>query len=195
MVKRSEDLEDPQKVKLLELALEFESIWSLQLKHVGPAKVTPLVVRPKRDAKPKRCKSRKYPPEHIAFMRKFVRELTAADCVDRNSNALWSSPVYVVRNSSGGYRLTIDLRYVNSELEPVAGIMPSFEVVLQSLYHFHLQSLGQFDQKPSASSLFMHGKVNENLPQHRSRRALPLSFTKSWTVRSKTQCIITIYAW
>jgi hypothetical protein len=86
MVKRSEDLEDPQKVKLLELALEFESIWSLQLKNVGPAKVTPLVVRPKRDAKPKRCKSRKYPPE-------------AADCVYRNPNAIWSSPVYVVRKS------------------------------------------------------------------------------------------------
>jgi hypothetical protein len=66
-------------------------------------------------------------------MRKFLRELEAADCVYRNPNAIWSSPVYVVRKSSGGYRLTIDLRYVNSQLEPLAGIMPSFEVVLQRL--------------------------------------------------------------
>ena len=66
-------------------------------------------------------------------MKDFLDELLEAGCVRMNPNSHWSSPVYVVKKPSGGYRLTIDLRYPNSQLIPIAGVMPIFEVVLSYL--------------------------------------------------------------
>jgi hypothetical protein len=81
----------------------------------------------------KRVKGRKYQQENLDFMKTFVGELEKSGCIYRNPNSRWSSPVYEVQKASGGFCMTIDLRYVNSQLEPVAGIMPNFEVALKKL--------------------------------------------------------------
>jgi hypothetical protein len=71
--------------------------------------------------------------EHSKFIREFTEELLENGCIRKNPNSRWASPVYVVSKPSGGHRLTIDFRYVNSQLYPIAGVMPHFEVVLQKL--------------------------------------------------------------
>jgi hypothetical protein len=133
MIEGSEGIDTDQKVLLMKLALRFEDVWTLKLVHRAPALVTPSILRLKPGAVSKRAKARKYPQEHLDFMKKFVGELEKSGCIYRNPNSRWSSPVYVVRKSSGSFRMTIDLRYVNSQLEPVAGIMPNFEVALKKL--------------------------------------------------------------
>jgi hypothetical protein len=133
MVNSSDGITKEEKLKLLDISLEYEDIWCISLIDKGPAKVTPSVLQLKSGATPKRTKLRKYPEEHLKFMTSFVQDLERAGCIFRNPNSRWSSPVYVVKKPGGGYRMTIDLRYVNSQLEPVAGIMPHMDIVLKKL--------------------------------------------------------------
>jgi hypothetical protein len=99
----------------------------------GPANVTPSVLRLKPEATPKRAKLRNYPEQHLKFMSVFVKELEKAGCIFRNPNSRLSFPAYNVKKPGGGYRMTIDLRYVNSQLEPVAGVMPHMDIILKKL--------------------------------------------------------------
>jgi hypothetical protein len=59
--------------------------------------------------------------------------LEKAGCIRKNPNARWSSPVNVVRKPRGGFRMTIDVQYPNSQLIPIAGVMPMFETELAKL--------------------------------------------------------------
>jgi hypothetical protein len=128
MVQLSEGVESRQMSELLKLAPELDQIWTLTMMQKGPANITPSVLRLISEAVPRRAKMRKYHQEHIDFMRKFIRELETAGYVYHNL-----SPVYVVKKPTGGYRMTIDLRYVNSQLQPVAGVMPIMDAVLKRL--------------------------------------------------------------
>jgi len=131
MVDRAEGISSDEKAKLLLLALRYRSIWKLKLGDWGAAKVTPLRLQLRHDAVPKRAQNRRYCLDHLQFTREFVRELESAGCVRRNPKSRWSSPVYVVGKPGGkGYRMTIDVRYPNSQLIPLAGVMPVFEVIL-----------------------------------------------------------------
>jgi hypothetical protein len=133
MVLRAEGVNEDERRKILELVLEYEMIWTLELKDTGPARVSELILQLKSDFVPKRCKSRRYSKEQVDFIHGFVDELVKAGCIYKNPNSRWSSPIYVVRKPKGGFRMTIDVRYPNSQLVPVAGVMPLFEVELAKL--------------------------------------------------------------
>ena len=115
------------------LVLKYKDVWKLKLDDYGPALVTPLELRLKPDAVPRRAQNRRYSWEHIRFIKYVLNELLQAGSVKKNPNSRWSSPCYVVSKPKGGYRLTIDMRYINSQLVTVAGVIPVFEVILQQL--------------------------------------------------------------
>ena len=117
------------------LVYEFKDIWRVELGRDGPARVTPLKLRLKSNARPRRCRARRYPPKHRAFMHEMTKSLIAGDCIYANPQSRWSSPAYCVPkpHKPSALRMTIDLRYPNSQLVKIAGTMPILEVVLQHL--------------------------------------------------------------
>jgi hypothetical protein len=84
MVNSSEGIGDEEKLKLLDLALEFEDICCISLMTRKAAKVTLSVLRLKTGAIPKRSKLRKYPDEQLKFMNSFVKELEQAGCISKS---------------------------------------------------------------------------------------------------------------
>jgi hypothetical protein len=136
------------------LVARFENIWKIDLDEIVCAKVTPLVLKLKPSAFPKRAKNRRYSREHAKFIAEMCSRLEKAGCIRKNPNARWSSPVYVVKKPKGGYRMTIDVRYPNSQIIPIAGVMPMFETELAKLsgcrYFSTLDALKGYWQFPLA---------------------------------------------
>jgi hypothetical protein len=130
MVARTEGVNDEKILKLFRLVMKYKKIFCLSFGACGPDLVTTLDLRLKQDAEPQRAAARMYPLVHINFMKEFLKKLEEAGCVRKNPNSRWSSPLYVVRKPSGDYRMKIDVRYPNSQIVPVAGVMPMMETVL-----------------------------------------------------------------
>ena len=120
---------------LRELVYEYADIWRTELGKEAPARVTPLKLRLKPNARPRRCRARRYPPKHRDFMNKLTTSLVEGDCIFKNPHSRWCSPAYCVPkpHNKQELRMTIDLRYPNSKLEKIAGVMPILSVVLQQL--------------------------------------------------------------
>ena len=129
---RSKGASSDQCTQLFHLATEFKDIWRIKLYKDDPAKVTPLKIRLRDNAVPKRARARRYSPIQRKFLSDMTKKLVKAGYIKRNYNSRWSSPSYVVPKKTS-YRMTIDLQYVNSQCEPLAGVMPILEVVLQHL--------------------------------------------------------------
>jgi hypothetical protein len=133
MLNRAEGFSNDKLAELVNLVMRYEKIWKLDLDDFFLAKVTPLVLKLKPNAVPKRAKNRRYTSEHSKFIAEMCAKLEKASCIRKNPNARWSSPVYVVKKPRGGFRMTIDVRYPNSQLIPIAGVMPMFETELAKL--------------------------------------------------------------
>lgn len=75
--------------ELQRIACRFD-IWRLSLGTDPPAKVPPMKIRLTVDAKPYRCKARKYPPELRRFMEDFNNELEQLGWIYENPNSRWA---------------------------------------------------------------------------------------------------------
>ncbi len=122
---------DTDWVKRLEdLLQEHWDVFRLVLGRDPPVKTEPLRVRLKSGGRPVKSRARRYPAEHREFMRKHVEALVKAGLVYRNPRSRWSSPPLIVKKSGGGFRMTVDVRAVNSQTEATQWPMPLLEVVL-----------------------------------------------------------------
>jgi len=113
----------------------------------GPAKVTPFAVTLKTDAVPRRSRARRYSPEHTKFVRNHIEMLVRRGCLKWNPHSKWSSPVMIVPKPRrpGEFRMTLQFRYVNSQVILIAGYLPILEVILQLLaWAFWFESLDAF---------------------------------------------------
>ena len=142
MIERSSsELTVEQVQRLRKLVFEYEDIWRIDLEddQSGPAKVTPLKLRPKSSCTPRRAPVRRYNRIERKFLESMTRKLLKNGSIRRNRNSTWSSPSFVVKKpgKSGRhvdhYRWTIDLRWVNSQCERIAGCLPVLEVVMEHL--------------------------------------------------------------
>lgn len=89
-------------------------------------------IRLKQDAKPYKCKARKYPPEVRAFMEDFNHKLEELGWVFENPNSRWACPALPVRKGAANdYRQTADYKPLNVQVEGIAGVMPNPQVDLE----------------------------------------------------------------
>jgi hypothetical protein len=88
--------------KLRNLIKKYSSVWRKSLGPDLPAKVEPFKTRLRPDARPFRCKARRYSPEDSEFLKKFVDELLKYGLIEENYNSEWALPVLVVKKSDGG---------------------------------------------------------------------------------------------
>jgi hypothetical protein len=92
--------------------------------------VKPFKVHLISDAVPRRARVRKYGPKHRDWMIKHVRMLEKNGFIRKNPSSRWSSPVLIVSkpDKRDEFRVTVDCRYANFQVQPVAGFLPILEV-------------------------------------------------------------------
>ena len=107
-----------------------------------------------RNARPYRCKGRRYNPEESAFLKQFIDDLLKNGLVEENPNSEWGSPVLVVKKNDGSRRMCVDLRAVNALCESTAWPMPFLEAVVnyfaRSKFWFKLDAFKGFWMMPLA---------------------------------------------
>ncbi|KAF0736552.1 hypothetical protein Ae201684P_007026 [Aphanomyces euteiches] len=89
--------DDSYAVELGKLLVKYEDVFRLKLGRDPPVKVEPLRVTLKADAKPVRCKARRYSKKQREFMAKHVEELQAAGLCYRNPRSKWCSAPLIVK--------------------------------------------------------------------------------------------------
>ena len=151
---RSAGLDSIWVQKLQSLLLKYADVFRNKMGADLPAKVTPFVTRLKSDAKPYKCKPRKYSPEQSQFLKDFTDQLVQNGLVYENLNAEWASPVVVVKKEGGGHRMCVDLRAVNAMSESTVWPMPFLESIVTHLgnskYWFKLDAFKGFWLMPLA---------------------------------------------
>jgi hypothetical protein len=113
----------------------------LTLGRDPPVKMPPLKVHMKQGSVPVKCKARRYSLPQREFMQKHVKELEDAGFIYRNPTSRWCCAPLIVRkpHTVNEFRMTVDLRPVNSVTEAIAWTMPMLEVILD-----HLRGAGCF---------------------------------------------------
>ena len=119
--------------RLSRLVRKYKDVWRTSLGPDPPAKVTPFVTRLFPNAKPYKCKGRRYNSEDSVSLQQFIDELVKNGLVEKNPNSEWASPVVVVKKSDGSRRMCVDLRAVNSVCESTAWPMPFLEAIVNDL--------------------------------------------------------------
>ncbi|KAF0701908.1 hypothetical protein AaE_016248 [Aphanomyces astaci] len=114
---------------------KYVDVFRLSLGRDPPVKMPPLKVHLANGARPIRCKARRYSLPQREFMQQHVKELEAAGFVYRNPASRWASAPLIVRkpHTKDEFRMTVDLRPINSQTEQIAWPMPMLEVVVDHL--------------------------------------------------------------
>ncbi|CAK5031927.1 unnamed protein product, partial [Aphanomyces euteiches] len=82
--------------RLTQLLKKFEDVFRVDFASDPPVRVKPLVVRIKPDAVPLRCKTRRYAPSQMDYIRKHFAELLKYGLATKNKDSRWASPPRVV---------------------------------------------------------------------------------------------------
>ncbi|OWY93070.1 hypothetical protein PHMEG_00037667, partial [Phytophthora megakarya] len=90
--------------------------------------VPPLKIRLEAGTSPYRCKVRQYSPEKSEFLDVFKEKLVELGGFTRTVKV---AALPVKKPSTDDVRQTVDYRPTNALTEPIAGVMPSIEVVLE----------------------------------------------------------------
>jgi len=84
--------------KLHSIVESVPELFRVRLGADPPAKVRPMQIHLKPNARPRRCKPRRYPSSHSDFLREFVKQLETNGYIYRNIKSRYTSPVLVVRS-------------------------------------------------------------------------------------------------
>ncbi|CAK4113533.1 unnamed protein product, partial [Aphanomyces euteiches] len=82
--------------RLTQLLKKFEDVFRVDFASDPPVRDKPLVVRIKPDAVPLRCKTRRYAPSQMDYIRKHFAELLKYGLATKNKDSRWASPPRVV---------------------------------------------------------------------------------------------------
>ena len=120
---------------LLQLLTKYVDVFRLNLGQDPPVSMPPLKVHLAKDAKPVKYKALRYSLPQREFMQKHVKELETAGFIYRNPTSRWACAPLIVRkpHTKNEFRMTVDLRPVNSQTEQIAWPMPMLEVVVDHL--------------------------------------------------------------
>lgn len=103
-------------------------VFRLSFGNDPPVKVEPLKVRLRPDARPVKAKARRLPPNLQAFVERHMNELVKSGLVRVNHRACWASPPRIVaKTEPGEYRMTVDTREPNKNVEGMPWPMPDLE--------------------------------------------------------------------
>ena len=112
---------------------KYKDVFRIRFGHDEPTKFKPLKVRLKPGSTPIRVKNRSYSELHMKKMREVIDELLKNKLIYQNTESRWAAPANMVAKPGRpeDYRLTIDLRYINSCTIPIQNPMPILDDVLR----------------------------------------------------------------
>ena len=101
---------------------------------IAPIDYPEINIQVKKDSKELKTTFRRYSEIQKKFMNEVIGKLLKDNLIYKNNNAKYASPVLVVNNEKGiPTRLTVDMRLINSQIEPITWCMPDIEGVLSRL--------------------------------------------------------------
>ena len=104
--------------RLREILDRHLNVFRRGLRGDPPARVEPLTVAFKPEAKVVKARGRVYSPIKTAWLATCIGTLVALGLVFRNMRAVWAS-VAMAAPTKGGFRLVSDYRAVNKQIEKV----------------------------------------------------------------------------
>ena len=116
------------------LVFKYKDIWRTKLVADPPARVEPMKIFPKPDARPVKARAIRSSPLHNKFLEEHIQKLLKLGYIYRNQHSRYASPAMAVKKpKSDGYRMVVNTKKINSMLESIVWPMPFFEVILQHL--------------------------------------------------------------
>ena len=114
---------------------KYVDVFRLTSGRDPPVNMPPLKVQLKADHKAVRCKARRYSLPQREFMQHHVVELEQAGFIYRNPSSRWACAPLIFRkpHTKNEFRMTVDLRQVNSQTEQIVWPMPMLEVIVDHL--------------------------------------------------------------
>ena len=117
-----------------DLVQKYRDVWRTKLVADPPARVEPMKVFPKPDARPVKARAIRSSPLHNKFLEEHIQKLLKLGYIYRNQHSRYASPAMAVKKpKSDGYRMVVNTKKVNAMLESIVWPMPFFEVILQHL--------------------------------------------------------------
>ncbi|KAH9152761.1 hypothetical protein AeRB84_004872 [Aphanomyces euteiches] len=120
-------------MRLTSILTKYGDVFRLSWKMDPPVKVAPLEVRLKHDAIPIHCKTRRYSPLQLQFLRGHLQEIVNNGLGYINHRSRWASPPRIVDKKDGSFRMTVDNRGPNSQTESMHWPMPVLDEVMSRL--------------------------------------------------------------
>ena len=117
---------------LQSLVFQYIDIFRINLEKDPPADVPPMDVHLKPDFKFSTPQNRRYSQEELAFLKDHINTLLEKGYIKRNPNARWSSPVLISpKPNNGGYRMLVDVKFPNAQVQDVHWPMPFLDDILR----------------------------------------------------------------
>ena len=124
-------LSKEQAEKLSELLYEYRDIMAENYMQVPEARIPPHKI-PLVDDRPAIQKRFRYDPVKEQKLENLCEELLEADII-KESQSLWSSPVFLVSKPDGSSRFLVDFRAVNAKTKPLFCALPSLEDIFDQV--------------------------------------------------------------
>ena len=143
--------------QLKELILRKREAFGISQEVCKLSKLSPLQVRLKPDAKPFTAEPRSMSSEKREALRKKLLDLQKMGMIQHEPNPFYSSPAFMVpkpsRNGEKRWRMVIDMRDLNSQVEVNGNSLPNLESQLswldpESCYFASMDALSGFDLLP-----------------------------------------------
>jgi len=122
----------PEGTNRLREMIKKYPVFRIRLGKSPPADVEPMKIRLREGAEPIKVRTRRYSPDQRAFLQKYVEQLKDMDFVTEMPTATWqAAPLLVPKSGSAKYRMTVDLRPINSSTVKEAWPMPNIDAEVQ----------------------------------------------------------------
>lgn len=119
---------------LQELVNEFDHVFRVRLGNGPPAKVEPMIVQMNSSAVPFKASTRRYKPDQYKFLETWTKKLEEFGFIRKNTTTSWASPPFVVpKPGSSKFRLTFEMRRVNSMTTPHVWPVGDIEMELNKI--------------------------------------------------------------
>ena len=116
-----------QAKEMYDLLLKYLPTFGLKQKVIQMSSLAPMSVKLKPNVRPFKASYRLMTKIHMEAMRRKLDDLTQMGMLERSCHPYFSSPAFMVAKKNGSFRMVVDLRKVNENVEETATNLPNLE--------------------------------------------------------------------
>src|SRR5258708_8038567 len=162
---KNDEITESQKQRFRELINDYGDIFALDNSEIEGTDVMEYEIHMKPGATPKKLAQYHYSEQSRNEIRKQIKELLDIKFISPSTSP-WMSNVLLIKKSNQSYRMCVDYRYVNSQMETEVCNVPTFVEIMDTLSY----------AKPVIfSSLDLRSGFHNLKQAHDSKKYTPLS--------------------